>query len=80
MAQRTMATLYNVSVLAMNQSIDQTGVCGFRSGTDSVIKIYLVTAIDAKRYWTNDNNLQMIIAVGFKVNVNREVQFRKGGE
>ena len=34
---------------------------------DSVIKKYLITAADGKNYDTNHYNLQMIIAVGFKV-------------
>ena len=44
---------------------------------DSVIKKYLTTAADGKNYQTNHYNLQAIIAVGFKVNNERAVQFRK---
>lgn len=43
----------------------------------SVIKKYLITAADGKQYHTNHYNLQTIIAVGFKVNNERAVQFRK---
>ena len=43
----------------------------------SVIKKYLITAADGKNYNTNHYNLQAIIAVGFKVNNDRAVQFRK---
>ncbi|MBS7272510.1 MAG: virulence RhuM family protein [Fibrobacter sp.] len=51
----------------------------FRCGIldDSVIKKYLITAGDGKNYQANHYNLQMIIAVGFKVNNERAVQFRK---
>ena len=44
------------------------------SGTEnSVIKKYLITAQDGKKYNTNHYNLQMVIAVGFqkiKINAN----------
>jgi len=44
---------------------------------EAVIKKYLITASDGKRYNMNHYNLQAIIAVGFKVNNQRAVQFRK---
>lgn len=44
---------------------------------ESVIKKYLITAADGKNYQTNHYNLQAIISVGFKVNNERAVQFRK---
>ncbi len=43
----------------------------------AVINKYLITAADGKKYKTNHYNLQAIIAVGFKVNNERTVQFRK---
>ena len=44
---------------------------------DSVIRNFRITASDGKSYDTKHYNLQMIIAVGFKVNSERAVQFRK---
>ena len=44
---------------------------------ESTIKKYLITAADGKKYNTNHYNLQMIIAVGFKIDNDRAVQFRK---
>ena len=44
---------------------------------DSVIRNFRITATDGKSYDTKHYNLQMIIAVGFKVNSERAVQFRK---
>lgn len=38
---------------------------------------YRITALDGKTYNTNHYSLEMIIAVGFKVNSERAVQFRK---
>ena len=44
---------------------------------DSVIRNFRITAADGKSYSTNHYSLEMIIAVGFKVNSERAVQFRK---
>jgi hypothetical protein len=71
-----MAALYNVSVPAINQHL-KTIFSDGELDEASVIKKYLITAADGKRYNTNHYNLQAIIAVGFKVNNERAVQFRK---
>lgn len=76
LTQKMMATLYDVSVSAVNQHLKRI----FDDGElveGSVIKKYLITAADGKNYLTNHYNLQAIIAVGFKVNNDRAVQFRK---
>jgi hypothetical protein len=76
LTQKMMATLYDVSVSAINQHLKKI----FEDGEleeNSVIKKYLITASDGKNYLTNHYNLQAIIAVGFKVNNERAVQFRK---
>lgn len=76
LTQKMMATLYDVSVAAINQHIKKV----FGDGEleeEAVIKKYLITATDGKNYSTNHYSLQMIIAVGFKVNNQRAVQFRK---
>lgn len=75
LTQKMMAMLYDVSVPAISQHIKTI----FEDGElepDSVIKKYLITATDGKTYNTNHYNLQMIIAVGFKVNNQRAVRFR----
>lgn len=76
LTQKMMATLYDVSVAAINQHLKKV----FEDGElreKSVIKKYLITAADGKSYSTKHYNLQAIIAVGFKVNNQRAVQFRK---
>ncbi len=76
LTQKMMATLYDVSVSAINQHLKRI----FDDGElveSAVIKKYLITAADGKNYKTNHYNLQAIIAVGFKVNNDRAVQFRK---
>ena len=75
LTQKMMATLYDVSVAAINQHLKKI----FEDGElqeESVIKKYLITATDGKKYNTNHYNLQAIIAVGFKVNNQRAVRFR----
>ncbi|WP_405333756.1 RhuM family protein [Fibrobacter sp.] len=76
LTQKMMAELYGVSVPAINQHIKNILEDGELT-EDSVIKKYLITAADGKNYQANHYNLQMIIAVGFKVNNERAVQFRK---
>ncbi|MFA5519573.1 MAG: virulence RhuM family protein, partial [Spirochaetota bacterium] len=70
------AILYDVSVSAINQHIKKI-FSDKELDENSVIKKYLITAQDGKQYNTNHYNLQMIIAVGFKVNNEKAVQFRK---
>lgn len=76
LTQKMMAELYGVSVPAINQHIKNILEDGELT-ENSVIKKYLITANDEKNYQANHYNLQMIIAVGFKVNNERAVQFRK---
>ena len=76
LTQKMMAALYGVSVPAISQHLKSI----FADGElleDSVVKKYLITADDGKNYNTMHYNLQAIIAVGFKVNNPRAVQFRK---
>lgn len=76
LTQKMMAALYDVSVAAINQHLKRI----FEDGElreEAVIKKYLITAADGKNYNTNHYNLQAIVAVGFKVNNQRAVQFRK---
>ena len=44
---------------------------------DSVVRNFQITATDDKFYTTKHYNLSAIIAVGYKVNSERAVQFRK---
>ena len=76
LTQKMMSVLYDVTVAAINQHIKRIFADGELS-SKAVIKEYLITAADGKNYKTKHYNLQMIIAVGFKVNNERAVQFRK---
>ena len=76
LTQKMMATLYDVSVPAINQHLKRI-FDDSELVENSVIKKYLITAADGKNYQTNHYNLQAIIAVGFKINNERAVRFRK---
>lgn len=74
--QKMLAVLYEVETHTINYHIKKI----FEDSElteDSVIRNFRITATDGKTYDTKHYNLQMIIAVGFKVNSDRAVQFRK---
>ena len=76
LTQKMMATLYGVSVSAINQHLKRI-FADNELDESSVIKQYLITATDGKNYNTRHYNLQAIIAVGFKIENECAVQFRK---
>ena len=76
LTQKMMAVLYGVSVAAINQHIKKI-FADRELDAEAVVKKYLITAADGKSYNAKHYNLQMIIAVGFKVNNEQAVQFRK---
>lgn len=76
LTQKMMATLYDVEVNTINYHIKKI----FQDSElqeDSVIRKFRITAADGKSYATNHYSLEMIISVGFKVNSERAIQFRK---
>ncbi len=75
LTQKMIAELYGVSVSAINQHIKTLVEAGEIDG--SVIKHYLITADDGKSYNTKHYNLQAIISIGFKIENERAVSFRK---
>ena len=76
LTQKMMATLYNVDVRTVNYHIKKI-FSDDELQEDAVIRKFRITAADGKSYTTNHYSLEMIIAVGFKVNSERAVQFRK---
>lgn len=76
LTQKAMARLYDVDVRTINYHIKKI----FEDNElqeNSVIQKFRITAADGKTYDTLHYSLDMIIAVGFKVNSQRAVQFRK---
>ena len=76
LTQKMMAALYDVSVPAINQHLKRI-FSDNELEEFSVVKQYLTTAADGKGYQTKHYSLQAIIAVGFKIENERAVQFRK---
>jgi len=76
LTQKMMATLYDVSIPAINQHLKRI-FSDNELEEATVVKPYLTTARDGKNYRTKHYSLQAIIAVGFKIENERAVQFRK---
>ena len=76
LSQKMMGVLYNVNVRTINEHLQKI----FKDSElqdDSVVRKFRITASDGKNYETQHYNLSAIIAVGYKVNSERAVQFRK---
>ena len=76
LSQRMMATLYDVNVRTVNEHL-KTIFADHELPEESVVRKFRITASDGKTYDTQHYNLSAIIAVGYKVNSERAVQFRK---
>lgn len=76
LTQKMMAELYNVDIRTINEHIQKI-FNDQELAENSVIRKFRITASDGKNYNTLHYNLQMIIAVGFKVQNLKAVQFRK---
>lgn len=76
LSQKMLATLYDVETHTINYHIKKI-FADSELQESAVVRNYRITASDGKSYNTKHYNLQMIIAVGFKVNSERAVQFRK---
>lgn len=76
LTQKMMATLYDVDVRTVNYHLKK--IFGDNElEEDAVIRNFRITAADGKTYDTKHYSLKAIIAVGYKVNSERAVQFRK---
>lgn len=76
LSQKMMGTLYQVDVRTISEHLQKV----FKDKElekDSVIRKFRITASDGKNYNTQHYNLSAIIAVGYKVNSERAVLFRK---
>ena len=79
LTQKMMATLYDVDVRTINEHIKKI-YSDSELEEDATIRNFRIAQTEGSRQVTRDTkhyNLQMIIAVGFKVNNERAVQFRK---
>lgn len=79
LTQKMMATLYEVNVRTINEHINNI-YTDSELEKDSTIRKFRIVQAEGSRKVSREvahYNLQMIIAVGFKVNNERAVQFRK---
>ena len=79
LTQKMLATLYDVNVRTINEHIKKIYADSELEET-ATIRNFRIVQTEGSRQVTRDTkhyNLQMIIAVGFKVNSERAVQFRK---
>ena len=76
LTQKMMGALYNVDVRTVNYHLKKIFSDG-ELDEKSVIRYFRITASDGKTYNTMHYNLKAIIAVGYKVDSARAVQFRK---
>lgn len=76
LSQKMMGMLYNVETHTVNYHLKKI-FSDNELDENSVIRNFRITAQDGKQYQTNHYNLSAIIAVGYKVNSERAVLFRK---
>ncbi len=76
LSQKMMGELYSVNVRTISDHLQKVFTDN-ELDKNSVIRKFRITANDGKNYDTQHYNLTAIIAVGYKVNSERAVQFRK---
>ena len=76
LSQKMMALLYDVETNTVNYHLKKAFLDG-ELDDNSVIRNFRITASDGKQYDTKHYNLKAIIAVGYKVDSQKAVQFRK---
>lgn len=76
LTQKMMGVLYDVETHTINYHLKKV-FSDSELEENSVIRNFRITAADGKNYNTKHYNLSAIIAVGYKVNSERTVQFRK---
>ncbi|MBC7368668.1 MAG: virulence RhuM family protein [Undibacterium sp.] len=76
LTQKLMADLFQKDVRTVNEHIQNVFAEG-ELAADSVIRKFRITATDGKSYETQHYNLEVIIAVGYRVKSARGTQFRQ---
>lgn len=76
LTQKMMGTLYDIDVRTINYHLKKIFSDSELEET-AVIRKFRITAADGKNYDTQHYGLSAVIAVGYKVNSERAVQFRK---
>ncbi|WP_414617504.1 virulence RhuM family protein [Dyadobacter sp. 32] len=76
LSKKMMGTLYHVNVRTISDHLQKI-FTDSELHKDSVIRNFRITATDGKTYNTQHYNLSAVIAVGYKVNSERAVLFRR---
>ena len=76
MSQKMLAAVYGIEVNSINYHIKKI-FADAELDEGSVIRKIRITGSDGKSYSVNHYNLQVVIALGFKIDNERAVQFRK---
>jgi hypothetical protein len=76
LSQKMMGELYSIETHTINYHLKKIFLDS-ELDENSVIRNFRITALDGKNYNTQHYSLSAIIAVGYKVNSERAVQFRK---
>lgn len=76
LSQKMMGILYDVNTRTVNEHLKHI-FADNEVDENSVVRNFRITATDGKNYQTKHYNLTAIIAVGYKVNSERAVLFRK---
>jgi hypothetical protein len=76
LTQKMIGQLYNVDVRTISYHLKNI-FADHELAENAVIQLFRITAADGKTYNTQHYNLAAIISVGYKVNSERAVQFRK---
>ena len=76
LTQRLMAELFKKDVRTINEHV-QNVIAEGELAEESVIRKFRITAADGKNYDTQHYNLEMVIAVGYRVKSPRGTQFRQ---
>lgn len=76
LSQKMMGLLYGVETNTVNYHLKKT-FADKELDENAVIRIFRITAADGKQYDTKHYNLKAIISVGYKIDSEKAVQFRK---
>lgn len=75
LTQKRMAELFDVTIPTINEHLKNIFISG-ELDENTVIRKFLTTAADGKKYDTYFYNLDAIISVGYRINSSRATQFR----
>jgi hypothetical protein len=76
LTQRLIARLFDVTIPTINEHLKNIFSTD-ELHEDSVVRDFLITADDGKKYQTKHYNLEAIIALGYRINSERATNFRR---